>query len=198
MQKINIKRTLWNLFISFTKISFVTFGGGNAVVPFLEKEFVEKDGSISLEDLLSVVTVANSLPGPSMFEMAAGVGYFIRGKRGAVVSVLGISLPICVLFTLLYSYSNMLVSNRIFQNAMKAVIPVIVGILARYSLDFFIKSRKEMYMFPLLLIVIVSLVLINYYSINPSILVVFMILAVSIQNAVRSINNKGSINENEK
>ena len=57
-------QTLWRVFFTFFKIGAFTFGGGYAMIPLIQRETVEKHGWISEEDILEVVAIAESTPGP--------------------------------------------------------------------------------------------------------------------------------------
>jgi len=56
-------RDIWSLFLTFFKIGAFTFGGGYAMIPILEREFVTKRGWITDEDMLNFVAIGQSTPG---------------------------------------------------------------------------------------------------------------------------------------
>ena len=86
-------KTLLELFWIFFKIGAITFGGGYAMIPAIETEVVEKKKYITGEDLLDMVAVAESTPGPIAINAATFVGYQVAGFAGAVVATLGVVLP---------------------------------------------------------------------------------------------------------
>ena len=67
------------LFLVFLKIGAFTFGGGYAMIPFIQREIVEKRQWITSEDVLDIVAVAESTPGPIAVNSATFVGYRIGG-----------------------------------------------------------------------------------------------------------------------
>ena len=84
---------LTELFLTFLKIGAFTFGGGYAMIPLIQKETVEKKKWIQDEEILEIVAIAESTPGPIAINAATFVGYRIAGFWGAFVSTIGVVLP---------------------------------------------------------------------------------------------------------
>ena len=116
-------RELWKVFITFFKIGAFTFGGGYAMIPLIQKETVETHHWISDEDILEIVAIAESTPGPIAINAATFVGYRTCGVWGSVCATLGVVLPS---FILIYAISFVL---RQFQS-LKAVRYAFYGIRA--------------------------------------------------------------------
>lgn len=86
-------KKLFTLFITFFKIGAFTFGGGYAMIPLIQRETVENHKWISDEDILDVIAIAESTPGPIAINSATFVGYKVAGFFGAFFSTLGVVLP---------------------------------------------------------------------------------------------------------
>lgn len=84
---------LRDLFLVFLKIGTFTFGGGYAMIPLIQKEAAEKRKWISDEDILEIVAIAESTPGPIAVNSATFVGYRVCGFWGAFFSTFGVVLP---------------------------------------------------------------------------------------------------------
>lgn len=82
-----------SLFLTFLKIGAFTFGGGYAMIPLIQKETVEKRRWISEQDILDIVAVAESTPGPIAINSATFVGYHTAGVFGALCATFGVVLP---------------------------------------------------------------------------------------------------------
>jgi len=91
------KRTLKYLFFTFLKIGCVSFGGHMALVSLVQRIMVEQDKTIADEDVLNSVTVASFMPGPMAVNVVANIGYLLKGKLGAAVSMFAVLLPACIL-----------------------------------------------------------------------------------------------------
>ena len=86
-------RELLTIFLTFMKIGAFTFGGGYAMIPLIQKETVENHKWVTDEDILDIVAIAESTPGPIAINAATFVGYQTRGFAGAVAATLGVVLP---------------------------------------------------------------------------------------------------------
>lgn len=84
---------LWHLFFMFLKIGPVTFGGGYAMIPVIEREVVEKRKWLQSDDVADVFAVAGSVPGAVAINSATFIGYRIAGIAGAIAATIGILLP---------------------------------------------------------------------------------------------------------
>ena len=81
------------LFLPFFKIGAFPFGGGYAMLPLIQREIVEKRKWITNDDILEVVAIAESTPGPIAVNSATFVGYRTGGFSGALLATLGVVLP---------------------------------------------------------------------------------------------------------
>ena len=86
-------KQLWQLFTTFFKIGAFTFGGGYAMIPLIQRETAEKHGWITDEDILEVLAIAESTPGPIAINSATFIGYRVAGVLGAMCATLGVVLP---------------------------------------------------------------------------------------------------------
>ncbi len=85
--------TLFQIFWTFFKISPVTFGGGFAMVPLIEKEIVEKRKWLDSEEVADVFALSQSIPGAVAINSATFIGHRIGGVKGALAAMIGVSLP---------------------------------------------------------------------------------------------------------
>ena len=81
------------LFLTFLKIGAFTFGGGYAMIPLIQREVTEKRSWLAGSDILDIVAIAESTPGPIAINAATFVGYRVRGVPGAFFATLGVVVP---------------------------------------------------------------------------------------------------------
>lgn len=86
-------KKLVSLFLTFLKIGAFTFGGGYAMIPLIQREAGEKRGWITDAELLEIVAIAESTPGPIAINAATFVGYRVAGFFGAFCATFGVVLP---------------------------------------------------------------------------------------------------------
>ena len=95
-----IKR-LFSLFWTFFRIGAFTFGGGFAMIPLIQREVVEKRKWITDEDILDIVAIAESTPGPIAINAATFVGFRVGGFFGALFATVGMVLPsFCIIIAI--------------------------------------------------------------------------------------------------
>ncbi len=93
--------TLKYLFYTFFKIGLVSFGGHMALISVVQREMADRDGVIENDVILNAVSIASLLPGPLAVNVITYIGYHLRGKMGAIVSMIAVLLPACILMLIL-------------------------------------------------------------------------------------------------
>ena len=94
-------KKLLSLFWTFFKIGAFTFGGGYAMIPLIQKETVEIKGWITDDDILEIIAIAESTPGPIAINSATFVGYRTAGVLGAACATFGVVLPsFCIILAI--------------------------------------------------------------------------------------------------
>ena len=94
-------RKLLDLFLAFAKVGVMTFGGGYAMLPILEREIVENKGWATREELMDYYAVGQCTPGVIAVNTASFVGYRIAGNLGGIVATLGVVFPSVVIICLI-------------------------------------------------------------------------------------------------
>lgn len=129
--------SLLTLFLLFSKLGLFTFGGGLVIIPLLRAEVVEKRGWISDDDIMDILTIAESTPGPISVNSATFIGYKVRGFWGAVISTLGLVLPSLIVITIIsYIYHHIIkitLINYAFRGILAAVSLLVIGALFKFS-----------------------------------------------------------------
>lgn len=126
---ISFKQALM-LFLSFFKIGAFTFGGGYAMIPLIEKEASDKRKWVSSEDILDIIAVAESTPGPIAINAATFIGYRTGGFIGALAATLGVVLPsLCIILaiaTVLNNFHNIAVVQHAFWGIRIGVLALVI------------------------------------------------------------------------
>ena len=84
---------LLEFFLTCNKIGAFTLGGGYAMIPIMEREFVDKHQWMDRQEFMDIMVVAQTTPGIFAIDMASHIGYKLRGVWGGIVGALGIALP---------------------------------------------------------------------------------------------------------
>ena len=102
-----IKKThLYKLFLDFLRFGCFTFGGGWSIVGQMQSQYVDREHTITDEELLDLTSVSRSIPGVMVANVAMLYGYRAAGVPGGLTAVLGLSLPpFLILSTLTFCYT---------------------------------------------------------------------------------------------
>lgn len=125
---------LFRMFLGFLKIGAFTIGGGYAMLPLMEKEFVDRKGWVSRSEILDIFAAAQSVPGVIAINSSLFIGYKVGGIAGALAAALGMILPS---FTIILGLSFALASIRDNAYAAKAFAGVRAGVAALITLTAF-------------------------------------------------------------
>ena len=142
----NKREVLVKLFLSTLYLSAFTFGGGYVIITLMKKKFVDDYHWIEENEMLDLVAIAQSAPGPIAVNSATFVGMQIAGILGAVIATLGCILPSCIIVTLL-AYVYMKYRNMsLLQGTLASLRPAVVSMIAKAGVTilisaFFIECR---------------------------------------------------------
>jgi chromate transporter len=94
-------KQLWKLFLAFARVGVMTFGGGYAMIPILEREIVDRHGWATSEELMDYYAVGQCTPGVIAVNTATFVGYSVAGVPGGIIATLGVVFPSLVIITVI-------------------------------------------------------------------------------------------------
>ena len=94
-------KTLLQLFAAFARVGVMTFGGGYAMIPILEREIVDRHGWATSEELMDYYAVGQCTPGVIAVNTATFVGYSVAGVPGGIIATLGVVFPSLVIITVI-------------------------------------------------------------------------------------------------
>ncbi len=123
----------FQVFWVFFKIGAFTFGGGYAMIPLISRETVENKKWISDQDILDIVAIAESTPGPIAINSATFVGYKVAGVLGSAFATLGTVIPSFIIILLisfvLEEFENLTVVKYAFEGIRAGVLALVVKAL---------------------------------------------------------------------
>ena len=131
------KQFYWTLFLSTFTLSAFTFGGGYVIVPLMQKRFVKELKWIDEEEMLDLVAIGQSAPGPIAVNTSIIIGYRMAGIPGALLATFGTVLPPLIIITIIsYFYiafrDNPLINALLF-GMQAGVAAVIVDVVINMS-----------------------------------------------------------------
>lgn len=114
-------KKLFELFRAFAAVGVMTFGGGYAMIPILEREIVDKRGWASSEELMDYYAVGQCTPGVIAVNTATFIGSKVAGIPGGIVATLGVVFPSLVIITLIAGVLTHFADIPAVQSAFAAV-----------------------------------------------------------------------------
>lgn len=95
------KTSLWLLFWTFAKTGVMTFGGGYAMLPILQREVIDNRGWATEEELMDYFAIGQCTPGIIAVNTATFIGQKLRGIAGGITATPGVVFPSLVIISLL-------------------------------------------------------------------------------------------------
>jgi len=127
---------LWQLLLAFGRAGLFGFGGGPAFIPLIERE-VLAHGWLSRASFLDALAFGNALPGPITTKLAGYVGYRVAGWPGALVALLGLTVPtilaMIALAALYLRYQDAAAVERFLAGLRPVVIALLVLVVVGFA-----------------------------------------------------------------
>jgi len=114
-------RELAELFFLFARIGAVTFGGGYAMLPILQRELVEKRQWAENEELTDYYAIGQCTPGIIAVNVATFIGYKRRGTGGAIAATLGVVFPSMVIISIIAAFIRNFADLAVVKNAFAGI-----------------------------------------------------------------------------
>lgn len=125
-----------SLFLSFLKIGAVSFGGGYAMISLI-RETALANGWLTEEELLNMIAVAESSPGPIAVNMATFVGSSEGGILGSLLATLGVVLPSFIIILMIAALMQNLVKYAGVKAFLGGIRPCIAAMILATALTLF-------------------------------------------------------------
>lgn len=165
----NVKFYL-KLFWSTFSLSAFTIGGGYVIVPLMRKKFVEELNWIEEEEMLNLVAISQSAPGPIAVNTSIMIGYRIAGVFGSFVTIVGTILPPLIIITVIAQFYTVFKENKIINAlllGMRAgVAAVIIDVIIKMVKDI-LKTKNKISIMVMIIALLASVV----FDINAALII---------------------------
>lgn len=165
MLVINMRSNL-ELFYIFFKIGLFTFGGGYAMIPQLKEIVVEKKKWITEDEMLEIIAIAESTPGPIAINVATFIGYKQKKFLGSLFSTLGVTLPSFIIIFIISLFFKNLLSYEIVQYAFIGIKCAIAFLIIKAGIEMLIKMDKKLVWLIVFIVSIITLIILQLFNIN--------------------------------
>ena len=110
-----------DLFLTFAKIGSLTFGGGYAMMPLLQREAVEHKKWVTEAEAMDYFAIGQCMPGIIAANTALFVGQKVKGPLGGVAAALGVAFPSLVIITVIAAFISNFADLPVVQNAFAGI-----------------------------------------------------------------------------
>lgn len=161
----------WTLFKSTFLISAFTLGGGYVIVPLMQRKFVDDLKLIDKKEMLEMVAIAQSAPGPIAINTSILIGYKMAGVLGAFVTILGTVLPPLLIMAVVSVYyldfKNNQIVNLVLKGMGAGVAAVVVNVVIKMGRD--ILKQKS---FIATVIMLLAFILAQFFAVNVALIII--------------------------
>lgn len=155
---------LISIFLTFIKIGAFSFGGGYAMLPFIEREIVVYHQWISYRDFIDIIAISQVTPGPIAINSATFVGFIVAGIPGSITGTLGVITFSFILVSIAHRYIVKFKDSKILKSILLGMKPALIGLI----ISAFISLAKESYLdIKSVIIGIIIFSLLFYEKIHP-------------------------------
>lgn len=121
--------TYLNLMFEFFKTGLFAIGGGLATIPFL-REMTFRYPWFSMEDLLNMIAISESTPGPIGINMSTYAGFHAGGVLGGILATLSIITPSIIVIVIIASFMERFQGSVIVQRGFYLLRAATAGLIA--------------------------------------------------------------------
>ena len=157
------------LFGQFFQFGCFTFGGGWSIIAQMQHLYVEKEKTITSQELLDITSVGRSLPGIMIGNVAMLYGYRAAGIVGGIVCVVAMVLPPMIILSFITYFYTIFKEHIWVMNAMTGVRAAIVPIIISAAVNM---VRGAFRFRPCYFLMAAAFVLYLFFNVNCAALVV--------------------------
>ncbi len=177
-------KILWKLFWVFAKVGVMTFGGGYAMLPILQREVVENQGWATEEELMDYFAIGQCTPGVIAVNTATFIGQKNKGIAGGIVATLGVVFPSLVIISALAGVIEAFSHLAVVQHAFGGIRVCVCVLILNAVVKLFKKAVLDM---PTLLIFLAVMLGSTLTPLSP---VVFVLIAAGAGISLKLIGGK--------
>ena len=172
------------LFLVFAKIGAVTFGGGYAMLPMLQRELVEKRHWVTSDDLTDYFAIGQCTPGIIAVNTATFVGYKLKKSIGGVFATLGVVFPSVVIISIIAAFISNFSELEIVKDAFAGIRACVCVLIFTSIVKLFKSAIKDPYAFIMYIAILCAAM---FTKVNIAVLVV---IAATAGIVIKSIMSK--------
>ncbi len=177
-------KELFVLFFTFAKVGIMTFGGGYAMLPILQREVCDKKGWATEEELMDYFAIGQCTPGVIAVNTATFIGQKKKGILGGIVATLGVVFPSLIIISLLAGVIEAFKDIEWVQHAFGGVRVCVCVLILNAVVKLFKKAVVD---WKALIIFVAVTLCSTFIDVSP---VIFVIIAAVLGIAIKAIEGR--------
>ena len=162
------------LFTMFFKLGLFTFGGGYAMIPQIKENVCEKKKWIDEDEMLEVIAIAESTPGPIAINMATYIGYKQNKFLGSLFATLGVILPSLIIIFIISLFLEQFMQNEYVKYAFIGINAAVAFLIIKAGINMVKKMPKKL--FPIIIFLTVFILILVFKLLSISFSSIYFIL----------------------
>ena len=163
------------LFLMFLKLGLFTFGGGYAMIPLIKENIVEKKKWLTENELIDILAICESTPGPISINLATYIGQKRKGFWGSVLATLGVVIPSFVIIFVISLFLDIFMQNKYVQFAFVGIKCSVAFLIIKTGVEMFIKMEKNLFNIITASVVLVGLIVCDLFAFNLSSIILILL-----------------------
>ena len=159
------------------------------MIPFMERETAEKHHWIDKEDLLDIVVISESTPGPIAINAATFIGFKTAGTLGSVFATFGVVLPSFLIILLLSFCLDYVVEIPVVKYALWGIRAGVLALIAKSFWSLFKQTKKNVFAFVMMALAFVA---VSVFKLD---VIIIVVSAAALGIAAYFISKKGGENK---
>lgn len=127
----NYVKELLKLYTAFFRIGILTFGGGYAMLPMIEREVVTKHNWATMEEVMDYFAISQCTPGVIAVNTATFIGFRQKGVIGGIVATLGVITPSIIIISLIATVLQTFYDNKYVKAAFQGIGVAVCAVLVQ-------------------------------------------------------------------
>ena len=171
-----------DLFLAFAKIGVMTFGGGYAMLPMLERELIDNRGWTTNEELMDYFAVAQCTPGVIAVNTSTFIGCKTHGILGGIAATAGMITPSLIIITIIAAFIQQFAHLAVVQHAFAGIR---IAVCALVLQSVWKMAKKGVVDVPTSVILLVTFAAVAFFGVSPVVMVVIAAAAGIIIGMIR-------------
>lgn len=161
-------KELIDLFLTFARIGGLTFGGGYAMLPMIQKEVVDKRKWATEEEVMDYYAIGQCTPGVIAVNTATFIGYKQKGIIGGIAATLGVIFPSLVIITIIATFISNFAELKVVNEAFAGIRVCVCILIINAVIKLGKSSIIDVWSFLIFLLVFIASA---FFSVSPIIAV---------------------------